>query len=69
MLRLTLLGLLWAGRALAQDNHAIDGFTYRGCVHITSPATHEVPLDAGNCTPEACQKACAGYQFAAVYPT
>lgn len=67
MLRSSLLGLLWAGGILAQNNHATGQFHYIGCVEITVPAAHQVSLDPQNCSPEACQEACAGYQYAAVY--
>lgn len=69
MLHLSLLGLLWARGALAQNNHATGNFNYIGCVEIIAPAAYEVPLDPQNCTPEACQKACVGYQYAAVFTT
>ncbi|SPO01082.1 uncharacterized protein DNG_03829 [Cephalotrichum gorgonifer] len=69
MPRLSLLGFLWAGGALAQDSHAADGFTYEGCVDIWNPAVLELPLDELNCTPEDCQKACVGFQYAAISAT
>lgn len=69
MLRLSILGLLSAGSVLAQNNHATGNFNYIGCVEITAPAANEIPLDPQNCTPEACQEACVGYQFAAVSAT
>lgn len=68
MLRLTLLGLLWAGGALAQSNHATGEFHYVGCVEISATAAKSIPLDPENCTPEACQQACTGYAYAAVHP-
>lgn len=68
MLQLAVLGLLWAGGSLAQQNHAAHGFNYIGCMDVTTSAAHEIPLNPGDCTPEACQGACVGYQYAAVYP-
>ena len=67
MLHLTLLGLLWVG-ALAQNNHATGTFSYVGCLEVTGTADKQVPLDPQNCTPEACQQACTGYKYAAVFP-
>ncbi|MBE3048031.1 hypothetical protein IMZ48_37090 [Candidatus Bathyarchaeota archaeon] len=69
MLRLSLLGALWAGGALAQSNHAVGEFRYVGCVENNGAAAKEIPLDPESCTPEACQEACTGYAYAGVYTT
>lgn len=67
MTPLILLTLAAAATVLGQDAHKTPGFDYKGCSQI-DPAcfTQPMQLPNGRITPEACQIACAGYQFAAL---
>ncbi|EXU99649.1 WSC domain protein [Metarhizium robertsii] len=64
-----LLALGAAATVLAQGNHAIDSFAYQGCSSVDmSCFTPPVLLSAQPITPEMCQWACLGHQFAALFP-
>ncbi|KAK9435807.1 twinfilin-1 [Metarhizium brunneum] len=64
-----LLALGAAATVLAQGNHAIDSFAYQGCSSVDmSCFTPPVFLSAQPITPEMCQWACLGHQFAALFP-
>ncbi|KAK8932668.1 hypothetical protein VCV18_001208 [Metarhizium anisopliae] len=64
-----LLALGAAATVLAQGNHAIDSFAYQGCSSVDmSCFTPPVLLSVQPITPEMCQWACLGHQFAALFP-
>lgn len=62
-----LLTLAATATVLAQDAHKTPGWDYKGCSQI-DPACFSQPMQLpnGRITPEACQAACVGYQFAAL---
>ncbi|KHN99741.1 twinfilin-1 [Metarhizium album ARSEF 1941] len=64
-----LLALGVAATVLAQADHAIDSFAYQGCSSVDmSCFTPPVLLNDEPTTPEMCQRACQGHQFAALFP-
>lgn len=69
MLPLAFIGLLLAGRVLAQEGHAIEGYRYAGCMQFSAAYGKEVALTQDNCTPEECQQTCkaTGFHYAAVF--
>ncbi|KAJ0329273.1 hypothetical protein COL5a_004513 [Colletotrichum fioriniae] len=63
-----LLILLLAAMVAAQANHVIYGFEYLGCVSVTSDK-FDAFVDFGQgYTPEQCQSACTGRNYAATFP-
>ncbi|KXH69102.1 hypothetical protein CSAL01_01464 [Colletotrichum salicis] len=63
-----LLTLLLAAMVAAQANHVIYGFEYLGCVSVTSDK-FDAFVDFGKgYTPEQCQSACTGRNYAATFP-
>ncbi|KAK7458340.1 hypothetical protein Landi51_01163 [Colletotrichum acutatum] len=63
-----LLSLLLAVMVAAQANHVIYGFEYLGCVSVTSDK-FDAFVDFGKgYTPEQCQSACTGRNYAATFP-
>ncbi|KAK1467628.1 hypothetical protein CCUS01_07159 [Colletotrichum cuscutae] len=63
-----LLILLVAVMVAAQANHVIYGFEYLGCVSVTSDK-FDAFVDFGKgYTPEQCQSACTGRNYAATFP-
>ncbi|OHE94178.1 hypothetical protein CORC01_10516 [Colletotrichum orchidophilum] len=63
-----LLVLLLAALVAAQANHVIYGFEYLGCVSVTSDK-FDAFVDFGRgYTPEQCQSACTGRNYAATFP-
>ncbi|KAK1462037.1 hypothetical protein CMEL01_14004 [Colletotrichum melonis] len=63
-----LLILLVAVMVAAQANHVISGFEYLGCVSVTSDK-FDAFVDFGKgYTPEQCQSACTGRNYAATFP-
>ncbi|KXH34364.1 hypothetical protein CSIM01_00275 [Colletotrichum simmondsii] len=63
-----LLILLVAVMVAAQANHVIYGFEYLGCVSVTSDK-FDAFVDFGQgYTPEQCQSACTGRNYAATFP-
>lgn len=67
MAAITILVLTCAAAALAQSPHSSSGFDYKACSTIDiSCFSDPVDLLDGLVTPEACQAACQGYQFAAL---
>lgn len=67
MAAITILVVTSAVAALAQIPHSIPGFSYKGCSVIDlSCFCDPINLPDGRVTPEACQSACEGYQYAAL---
>ncbi|PHH86909.1 hypothetical protein CDD83_9587 [Cordyceps sp. RAO-2017] len=60
---------LGVARVAAQAMHCVDGFTYVGCSAINlSCFGSPIVLPGGRLTPQACQEACQGHQWAALLP-
>ncbi|OAA56423.1 twinfilin-1 [Cordyceps fumosorosea ARSEF 2679] len=67
MAAITILVISWVLGAFAQSPHSIPGFHYIGCSSIDVTCFGEpVSFPDGCVTPEACQKACEGFQMAAL---
>ncbi|OAA39542.1 twinfilin-1 [Beauveria brongniartii RCEF 3172] len=65
MVAIPLLVISWVLGAFAQSPHSIPGFQYIGCSSIDlSCFGNPIIFPDGCVTPEACQKACEGFQFA-----
>ncbi|KAK2767877.1 twinfilin-1 [Colletotrichum kahawae] len=63
-----LFQLLLASIVAAQANHVIHGFEYYGCVNITSDQFGAVVNFPAGFTPEQCESACTGFDYAAAFP-
>lgn len=67
MTAITILVISCVLGAFAQSTHSISGFHYNGCSSIDISCFGEpVTFPDGCVTPEACQKACEGFQLAAL---
>lgn len=63
----TLVALIGATCVFGQAAHTTMGYTYKGCSNIDlSCFTKPMALPDGRVTPEACQKACKDFTFAAL---
>ncbi|KAI8170269.1 hypothetical protein K4K49_004951 [Colletotrichum sp. SAR 10_70] len=60
--------LLLASLVAAQTNHIIHGFEYYGCVNITSDQFSAFVNFPAGFTPEQCESACTGFDYAAAFP-
>ncbi|TQN72535.1 hypothetical protein CSHISOI_02988 [Colletotrichum shisoi] len=60
--------LLLVAMAASQVNHAIHGFEYVGCVSVTSDKFNAFVNFGTAYTPEECQSACTGRNYAAAFP-
>ncbi|WYZ40834.1 hypothetical protein EsH8_IV_001175 [Colletotrichum jinshuiense] len=56
-----------AAMVAAQANHVIHGFEYVGCVNVTSDKFNAFVNFGATYTPEQCQSACAGRNYAATF--
>ncbi|XWW97535.1 hypothetical protein V2A60_005519 [Cordyceps javanica] len=67
MAAITILVISWVLGAFAQNPHSIPGFHYIGCSSIDlSCFGAPIVFPDGCVTPEACQKACEGFEVAAL---
>lgn len=67
MTAITILVISWVLGAFAQSPHSIPGFKYTGCSTIDISCFGDPIIFPDGCvTPEACQRACEGFQFAAL---
>lgn len=63
------LVILGVANVLAQFDHSTSAFTYHGCSSVNvSCFGSPIVFSDGRLTPEACQAACLGHHFAALFP-
>ncbi|POR32776.1 Uncharacterized protein TPAR_07023 [Tolypocladium paradoxum] len=63
------LAVLGVANVLAQLGHSTSAFTYHGCSSVdVSCFGSPIVFADGRLTPEACQAACLGHHFAALFP-
>ncbi|KND86992.1 hypothetical protein TOPH_08357 [Tolypocladium ophioglossoides CBS 100239] len=63
------LAILGVANVLAQLDHSTSAFTYHGCSSVdVSCFGRPIVFSDGRLTPEACQAACLGHHFAALFP-